>query len=142
VPPRRNLKTVSDKPRKRAPDLRDAVETAIQSMTWLTDADEAMKTLALRQADEIEQAVDRSELLEQVMSDFAGDAGMYKRLEKLQSMCDATKVVGWLGPQLQGVLRDLGGAPAARAAMKPDKPVGGRLAQLRAGASPAGEHDS
>jgi len=32
---------------------------------------------------------------------------------------------------LQGVLRDLGGTPAARAAMKKDKPVGSRLAQLR-----------
>jgi hypothetical protein len=46
-------------------------------------------------------------------------------------MCDVTKTVGWLGPQLQGVLRDLGGTPAARAAMKKDKPVGSRLAQLR-----------
>lgn len=141
MPPRRNLKPVGDQPRKRAPDLRDAVESAIKSMTWLTDADKAMKTLALRQADEIEQAVDRSELLDQAMSDFAGDAAMYKRLEKLQSMCDATKVVGWLGPQLQGVLRDLGGAPAARKAMQSDKPVGGRLAQLRAGAGPAGENN-
>ena len=54
-------------------------------------------------------------------------------------MCEVTKTVGWLGPQLQGVLRDLGGAPAARAAMKKDKPVGSRLAQLR---DAAGKHDS
>lgn len=134
------LTAVSNQARERAPDLRDAVESAIKSMTWLTDADGAMKTLALRQAEEIEQAVERAELLDQVMADFAGDAAMYKRLEKLKSMCDATKVVGWLGPQLQGVLRDLGGAPAARAAMKTTKPIGGRLAQLRADS--AGEHDS
>jgi hypothetical protein len=63
--------------------------------------------------------------------ELAGDASAYKRLQKLEAMCEVTKTVGWLGPQLQGVLRDLGGAPAARAAMKKDKPVGGRLAQLR-----------
>jgi hypothetical protein len=47
-------------------------------------------------------------------------------------MCDVAKLVGWLGPQLQGVLRDLGGTPAARKAMQHDKPIGGRLAQIRA----------
>jgi hypothetical protein len=46
-------------------------------------------------------------------------------------MCEVTKTVGWLGPQLQGVLRDLGGTPAARALMCKDKPVGSRLEQLR-----------
>jgi len=101
-------------------------------MDWLTPTDLAMKTLALRQAEEIEKAVDRAEMLAVLAAD-AGTAGVdiYKRLQKLEAMCEVTKTVGWLGPQLQGVLRDLGGAPAARAAMKKDKPVGSRLAQLR-----------
>lgn len=135
MPPRnRKLAAVPEQTRDRAPDLRDAVKAAVDKMDWLTDSDKAMAALALRQAEEIEQAVERAELLDQAMKDFAGDAPMYKRLQKLESMCDATKVVGWLGPQLQGVLRDLGGAPAARKAMQQDKPIGGRLAQLRADA--------
>lgn len=140
--PRRKLSPVPDGRPERPPDLRESVRAAISAMDWLKDSDQAIKALALRQAAEIEEAVERAELLGEVKKDFAGDAAMFKRLAKLEAMCDATKVVGWLGPQLQGVLRDLGGAPAARAAMKPDKPVGGRLAQLRAGANPAGEHDS
>jgi hypothetical protein len=117
--------------RERAPDLRDAVREAVAAMDWLTPSDKGLRTLALRQAEEIEKAVDRAELLEQVQSDFAGDDSMFKRLQKLEAMCDVTKTVGWLGPQLQGVLRDLGGTPAARKAMKADKPIGGRLAALR-----------
>jgi hypothetical protein len=109
-------------------------------MDWLTESDEGLKTLALRQAEEIEKAIDRAEELAAVTAEFRGDQSMYKRLQKLEAMCDVTKTVGWLGPQLQGVLRDLGGTPAARAAMKADKPIGGRLAQLRADAS--GKHDS
>lgn len=142
MPPRRSRKlaAVPEQTRERPPDLRDAVEAAVKAMTWLTDSDKAMTALALRQAAEIESAVERSELLDEVTKDFAGDSAMYKRLEKLQAMCDATKTVGWLGPQLQGVLRDLGGTPAARKAMQKDKPIGGRLAQLRADA--VGEHDS
>lgn len=144
MPPRnRKLAVVPDKPpRERAPDLRDAVKDAVGQMTWLTPADEAMKTLALRQAEEIEKAVDRAEELAELRRELAGDESVYKRLQKLEAMCDITKTVGWLGPQLQGVLRDLGGAPGARKALTKDKPVGGRLAQLRAGAASAGEHDS
>jgi len=100
-------------------------------MDWLTPTDLAMRTLALRQAEEIEKAIDRAEEAAAILRDSGGDPGIYKRLQKLEAMCDVTKTVGWLGPQLQGVLRDLGGTPAARAAMKQDKPVGGRLAQIR-----------
>jgi hypothetical protein len=140
VPPRRTLSAVRDQTHERAPDLRVSVAAAIKTMTWLTDADAAMMALALRLAQEIEQAGERAELLDEVRTDFAGDEAMFKRLAKLEAMCDVTKTVGWLGPQLQGVLRDLGGAPAARAALKQTKPVGNRLAQLRAGA--AGQHDT
>lgn len=138
---RRKLTSVPKAPaRERAPDLRDAVKAAVDAMTWLTDSDQALKTLALRQAEEIEKAVGRAEELAEVRRDLAGDQSAYKRLQALEAMCEVTKTVGWLGPQLQGVLRDLGGTPAARAAMKVDKPIGGRLAALRADA--AGQHDS
>jgi len=142
MPPRLpKIKAVPDQPdRDRAPDLRDAVKAALDEMTWLTPSDGAMKTLALRQAEEIEKAVDRAEELAELQREFAGDQSMFKRLQKLEAMCEVTKTVGWLGPQLQGVLRDLGGAPAARAALKVEKPIGGRLADLRAAA--AREHDA
>lgn len=119
------------------PDLRDAVAEALTGMTWLGPSDEGLRVLALRQAEEIEKAVDRAEEFASLKRDAAGDESLYKRLQKLEAMCDVTKTVGWLGPQLQGVLRDLGGTPVARKAMQPDKPVGGRLAQLRSGATRA-----
>lgn len=128
---RRNLKSVPSKGRERAPDLRDAVREAVGAMSWLEKSDGALKTLALRQAEEIEKAIDRAEELDVLQKEFAGDPNMFKRLQKLEAMCEVTKTVGWLGPQLQGVLRDLGGTPAARKAMKADKPIGGRLAQIR-----------
>lgn len=141
MPPRRKLAAVPDKPpRERAPDLRDAVKDALAEMKWLTKSDGAMKALALRQAEEIEKAVDRAEEAAAILRDSAGDPSIYKRLQKLEAMCEVTKTVGWLGPQLQGVLRDLGGTPGARKDFNADKPVGGRLAQLRSAA--AGQHDS
>lgn len=107
---------------------------ALAAMTWLAPSDAGLKALALRAAEEIEAAVDRADEFGALLRDAAGDESMYKRISRLESMCDATKLVGWLGPQLQGYLRDLGGTPSARAAMQPDKPIGGRLAQLRADA--------
>jgi hypothetical protein len=144
VPSRRRLAAVPDQPPKeRAPDLRDAVRAALDQMTWTTKADDAMKALALRLAQEIETAVDRAEELAELAREARGDMDLYRRLQKLEAQCDATKAVGWLGPQLQGVLRDLGGAPGARKALTKDKQVGGRLAQLRAGAAAAaGQHDA
>lgn len=134
--PQRKLKAVTDV-RARPPDLRDAVAEAIEAMEWLGTSDTALKALALRTATEIEEAVDRAEEYAVLRRELMDDASAYKRLQKLEAMCEVTKTVGWLGPQLQGLLRDLGGAPAARVAMKKDKPVGGRLAQLRATAKPA-----
>ena len=127
-------------PRERAPDLRDAVKRSVDSMSWLKPSDEGLKVLAQRIAEEIEKATDRADELEALQRDAGGDESVYKRLKKLEAMCEVTKTVGWLGPQLQGVLRDLGGTPQARAAMKADQPIGGRLAQLRADA--AGKHDT
>lgn len=141
-PRRRNLAPVRSEPlRERAPDLRDAVRDALGGMDWLKPSDGALKTLALRQAEEIEKAIDRAEELTALKAAAAadGDVSTFKRLQKLEAMCDVTKTVGWLGPQLQGVLRDLGGTPAARKAMQQDKPIGGRLAQIR---REAGQDDS
>lgn len=136
----RKLKPVPATPPRPAPDLRDAVRAAVDAMDWLQESDGAIKALALRQAEEIEKAIDRAEELAELARDAGGDRDIYRRLQKLEAMCDVTKTVGWLGPQLQGVLRDLGGTPSARKAMKADKPIGGRLAQLRASA--AGQDDS
>lgn len=139
-PRRRKLASVPETPpRERAPDLRDAVKAALDQMTWLTPADGAMKALALRQAEEIEKAIERAEELSALRRELAGEDGALKRLKALEAQCDVSKMVGWLGPQLQGVLRDLGGAPGTRKQLTADKPVGGRLAQLRAA---AGQHDS
>jgi hypothetical protein len=112
-------------------------------MNWLTPSDQALKALALRAATEIEEAVDRTRALRDLQRDAAGDESLHKRLKALEAMCDVTKTVGWLGQQLQGYLRDLGGTPAARKAMQADKPIGGRLAKLRAdAASASGVDDS
>ena len=129
----------ADPAARSVPDLRTAVRDALAKMPWLGPSDEAMKALALRQAEEIEKAVDRAAEFADLRRELAGDPLVYKRLQKLEAMCDLTKTVGWLGPQLQGVLRDLGGTPAVRKAMQPDKPIGGRLAELRAAAS--GQHN-
>ncbi len=137
---RRLAAVPAEAPRERAPDLREAVKGSIGQMTWCTPADKAMQALAQRLAQEIETAIDRAEELAELQREAAGDLDVYKRLRALEAMCSVTKTVGWLGPQLQGVLRDLGAAPGARKALSNDKPVGGRLAQLRAAAS--GEHDS
>lgn len=140
MPPRK-LAAVPDSRPARAPDLRESVRAAVDAMSWLEPSDQGLKTLALRQAEEIEKAIDRAEELADLLRDAAGDAGLYKRLQKLEAMCDVTKTVGWLGPQLQGVLRDLGGTPVARKAMKADKPIGGRLAQIRREAGATDDDD-
>lgn len=131
---RRNLAAVQDaQSTDRPPDLREAVKTAIGQMTWLTKADEAAVALAHKLADSIETAVERAEEYNDLRSEIESPLLM-KRLEKLEAQCDVAKAVGYLGQQLQMVLRDLYGTPASRKDMKLDKPVGGRLAQLRAAA--------
>lgn len=116
----------------RAPDLRESVRTAIAAMTWLDGAtDDALKALALRQAEEIETAIDRAQLLSDLYDQAQGDSVIYKRLQMLEAQCEVVKVVGLIGPQLAAVLRELGGTPAARKALRADNPVGGRLAALR-----------
>jgi hypothetical protein len=103
-------------------------------MPWLTPSDQALKALALRAATEIEEAVDRAQALRDLQRDAGGDESLHKRLKALEAQCEVTKTVGWLGQQLQGYLRDLGGTPAARKAFMPEAPVGSRLALLRSAA--------
>src|SRR5687767_11861289 len=90
----RNLAAVPATPaRESAPDLRDAVRDALAAMTWLAPSDTALKVLALRQAEEIEKAIDRADELAAVRRDAAGDDSLYKRIAKLEAMCDVTKTV-------------------------------------------------
>lgn len=133
-PPKRKLAAVPvPEPPQAAPDLRDAVKTAIAAMNWLTPADDAALALAHKLADAIETAAERAEQYASLRDDIESPLLM-KRLEKLEAQCDLARAVGYLGQQLQTVLRDLYGTPASRKDMKHDKPVGGRLAQLRAAA--------
>jgi hypothetical protein len=89
------------------PSLVDSVSSAVRSMHWLGDSDQAMVDLAVRYAQQIEDAAEQG-----------GDV--------------AFKMVGWLGPHLANTLKSLGGAPAERKALGVDKAVKGRLAELRA----------
>lgn len=125
------LKPVPEPRGRQAPDLRESVAESVKAMPWLKESDAAIKALALRLAEQIEEAADRHDLLRELQAEAGGDIPLQKRLAKLEAMCDVTKLVGWLGPQLQGVLRDLGGTPTARKAMQEEHPVGGRLKQLR-----------
>ncbi len=123
-------------PKPEARDLRDAIESAVSGMDWLAESDRVLVDLALNAARQIEEAAERRALLDSLYAD-ARDPDIFKRLQKLEAMCDVTKTVGWLGPQIQGYLRDLGGTPQARKAMKPDQPIGSRLAKLREAANPS-----
>lgn len=78
---RRRLAAALESPaRERAPDLRDAVRAAVEAMDWLTDSDQAMRTLALRQVEKIEKAIDRAEELAELRRELAGDEGALRRL--------------------------------------------------------------
>ncbi len=139
VPPRsRKLAAVAEpKPKPAPPDLRTAVEAALAGMAWLTASDDALKALALNYAEQIERAATMSAELDLAWAEARGDKSIIKRLERLEAAANLTKMLGWLGPQLQGVMRDLGGTPAARKAMAEAAPVGGRLAAIRAAAAAA-----
>lgn len=134
MPPKRRLAAVPPTSAPDAlPDLRSAVKTAVESMKWLTDADAAAVALAHKLADGIETAAERAEQYA-ALRDEIESPGLMKRLEKLEAQCDVARAVGYLGQQLQTVLRDLYGTPVSRKDMKHEQPVGGRLAQLRAAA--------
>jgi hypothetical protein len=109
-------------------------------MTWLQDSDKALVEVAGRYAAEIEKATQRAAELDQMWALAGGDMDVLKRLARLEAQCDAAKAVGWLGPQLVSVLRELGGTPTARKMLGEEKPVGGRLAQIRKDAAARKNH--
>jgi hypothetical protein len=119
------------------------VRASLAEMPWLGPSDAALAALAQRLAAEIEDAADRAAelaaLRREILREYGDDESVVQRLERLEAAYDVTKIVGWLGPQLQGVLRDLGGTPATRRKLQPETKVEGRLAQLRA---VAGQHHS
>lgn len=126
-----------DTHREQPPDLRDRVAAAVDSMTWLSDSDSALVALAKRQADEIETAIERAQMLSDLYVEAAGDRSVYDKLKRLEAYCEVAKVVATIGPQLQASLKELGGTPAARALLKKDKPAGSRLEQIRQAAGNA-----
>ena len=138
MPPRRRLEAAAA-PQRTSPNLRESVDASIAAMTHLKlPEDQALVDLARSLADQIESAQERLALVERIMTEAQGDPGIFRRLQKLEAMCDVTKTVGWLGPQLQGVLRDLAGQPASRKTMSTASPAGSRLADLRASAAKPG----
>src|SRR5258706_16165258 len=82
--------------------MQESVEQATAAMTWLKPSDQGMVALAITYAAEIDKAG------------------------------DDLRAIGYLGQNLMGTLRALGGAPAERKALDVEGAGGGRLAQLRA----------
>lgn len=131
---RRNLNSVPlSRPVRTVPDLRAAIDTAVDQMDWLEPSDMALVDVARALADQIEHAVVLVEEYPSLVADVAatGDDALLKRVRSFEKRADMQKVVGWFSPLLQGVLRDLGGSPVARKLMQEDAPVGERLAALR-----------
>ena len=82
--------------------MQEAVEQAVDSMKWLQPSDLAVVALAIKYASEIDKAGDDQ------------------------------RAIGYLGQQLMGALRSLGGMPAERKALGVEDKVGSRLDRLRA----------
>jgi hypothetical protein len=82
--------------------LQESVEAAVAAMSWLKESDQAMVALAVKYAAEIDKAGDDQ------------------------------RAIGYLGQNLMGALRSLGGSPAERKALDAEGVVGGHLAELRA----------
>jgi hypothetical protein len=132
----RKLRSVKAKSEPvRPPDLREAVADALAAMTWLKPTDDAIKALALHFAAAIADSVDMAEEYEVLRRELIDDTSAYKRLKALEDKCNATKNIGWLGPLLQGALKEMAGTPASRKAMKSDQPIGGSLGSIRARAA-------
>lgn len=136
---RSNLKAVPDRKARTAPDMRAAVEDAVAAMSWLEDSDQAMVATARALADQIETAIELSAEYDALAADLAaaGEDALLKRLRSFEKRADMQKVVGWFAPMLQGVLRDLGGAPLSRKLMAEEAAPGERLAAIRAMVAPS-----
>ena len=90
------------------PNMTESVAASLSSATWLSPADEAIKSLAFSYAAQIDEAVADGD-----------DAHM-------------AKVLGWHGPHLLNTLRALGCTPSDRKALAVESDVKGRLGELRA----------
>lgn len=93
---------------RRTPNLVASVRKTVKAMHWLTEADKASVDLAIRYAQQIEDAA---------QSDNAHER---------------TKMLGWLGPNLLATLKALGGTPAERKALGVEIAEVDALAELRA----------
>jgi uncharacterized membrane protein YccC len=130
MPPRSRLASV---PKPKPPvRLRDSVDASIAAMDWLKPPDQALADLARAIADQIDGAQERADLLRQAFDDFRGDQAMFKRLQRLEALCDVAKAVATNSQPLLLALRDLQGTPAARKDTPAPKGVSSRLASLRA----------
>ena len=133
MPPRaRKLKAVPAADLLQAPNLSQAVRDAVAGMNWLTPSDYALRDLAVRLADEIEEAKLRAPLWEQLRGEISGAPQAWQRLRQLEELCNPALAIAKLGPLLHAALRDLGGAPKQRGEFATERKVGGRLAALRA----------
>jgi hypothetical protein len=92
---------------RQGPLLRE-VNKAIRGMSWLTDADKAAVAQARQYARSIDDAAEQ------------GDAEY------------ATKIAGWFGPHLTGLLKQLGGTPEGRKNLNVEsKPVASNVTRIR-----------
>lgn len=115
-------------------NLRSEVESSLAEMTWLGPADNALKALALKLAEEIDSARARADEFGRLESRFSTDDDEFYRLRRLEAWCDVAKTVAMLGPRLREVLVLAGGAPGARkdfAPVDPDAGKSGRVHTLK-----------
>jgi hypothetical protein len=111
------------------------VDAALAEMKWLSPTDMALADLARTIADQIDGVQERADLLQMAYADAGRDEGMYKRLQRLEALCDVQRVVAANSQPLLLALRDLGGTPAARKVMAAAGKTGGKLADLRTDAA-------
>lgn len=99
-------------------NLLASLDAAIGRMDWLTDADEAAKSLARAYAEQIDAATE----VEKHCPECGADCGP-----------DSTAITKalYLGPHLLNALRALGGTPEGRAGLDVTEQVKGALSGIR-----------
>lgn len=95
--------------RTKEPNMVRSLSTTLKNMPWLTEADQPAIDLAYKYAWQIEDAKTNG------------------------TPHQADKMLGWLGPHLFGVLKELGATPQARRALRQVREDNQRLEELRAG---------
>jgi hypothetical protein len=128
--------------------LLDVVDSVVDQMTWLKSTDAGMVELARRYAKVIDDAVSISEDFADVSAklwDLAIETdskSLLARLKAVEKAIDVGKTVGWIGPLMANVLRDIGGSPAERKGLESDAPAKNNLEQMREGAKARGSRTS